>query len=99
MHNKTPPAEVLRLRVPSRFALVVAAAKRARQIREGARPLVDCGSAHPITIALHEIAEGKILVEAHGEVVEAAPEPQEGEATEAAEQSEGVVAPAEQPQE
>ena len=97
MHNRTPPAEVLRLRVPSRFALVVAAAKRARQIREGARPLVDCGSAHPITIALHEIAEGKILVEAHGEVVEAAPEAQEGEPTEAAEQSEEAAESTKEP--
>jgi DNA-directed RNA polymerase subunit omega len=62
MSQIIPPAEVLRGRVRSRFSLVVAAAKRARQLREGARPLVDCGSAHPVTIALHEIAQEKIIV-------------------------------------
>ncbi len=50
-------------KVPSRFSLVVAAAKRARQLNEGATPLVDCGSHHPLTIALYEIAEGKIAVQ------------------------------------
>lgn len=36
------------------------AAKRAKQLREGAPPLVQIESNHPLTIALAEIAAGKI---------------------------------------
>jgi DNA-directed RNA polymerase subunit omega len=36
------------------------AAKRAKQLREGAPPLVNIESNHPLTIALAEIAAGKI---------------------------------------
>ena len=46
----------------SSYDLVVAAAKRARQLRDGARPLVDIDSNNPLTIALQEIAEGKIIL-------------------------------------
>lgn len=53
----------LETRVPSKFSLVVAAAKRARQLQAGATPLVECHSKHPLTIALYEIAEGKLEVE------------------------------------
>lgn len=53
--------------VGSRYTLTVAAAKRARQLREGAIPLVKCRSNHPLTIALHEIAAGKVIVKELGE--------------------------------
>ena len=43
-----------------KFVLSNLAAKRAKQIREGAPPLVRIESNHPLTIALAEIAAGKI---------------------------------------
>lgn len=43
-----------------KFVLSNLAAKRARQIRDGAPPLVRIASNHPLTIALAEIAAGKI---------------------------------------
>jgi DNA-directed RNA polymerase subunit omega len=43
-----------------RFVLSNLAAKRAKQLREGAPPLVRTDSNHPLTIALAEIAAGKI---------------------------------------
>lgn len=43
-----------------KFVLSNLAAKRANQIKEGAPPLVQIDSIHPLTIALAEIAAGKI---------------------------------------
>ena len=45
----------------SKYALVILAAKRARQIKDGARALVPNRSANPLTGALEEIAEGAII--------------------------------------
>ena len=45
----------------SKYALVILAAKRARQIKDGARKLIDTRSANPLTVALEEIAEGQII--------------------------------------
>ena len=42
------------------FVLTNLAAKRAKQIKEGAPPLVRIDSSHPLSIALAEIAAGKI---------------------------------------
>lgn len=53
--------------VGGRFPLVVAAAKRARQLKEGAVPLVKVNSNNELTIALAEIAAGKVVVKAPGE--------------------------------
>ena len=47
----------------SRYTLVAMAAKRARQLLEGAPPLVAIDSTKPVTIALHEIAEGRLVCE------------------------------------
>ncbi len=47
-------------KVDSRYTLVVAAAKRARQITEGAHKLTECDSEKPVTIAINEIDEQKI---------------------------------------
>lgn len=44
----------------SRYTLVIETAKRARQIAQGEEPLVECESENPVTIAAHEIAEGKV---------------------------------------
>lgn len=47
--------------VENRFALVVIAAKRARQILEGAQPKVASRN-KPIVVALREIAQGYVKV-------------------------------------
>jgi DNA-directed RNA polymerase subunit omega len=44
---------------PNRFALIVLAAERARQLAKGARPLVRCDN-KPAVTALREIAAGKV---------------------------------------
>jgi len=46
----------------SSYDLVIAAAKRAKQLRAGARPLVNTDAKNPLTIALQEIAEGSIIL-------------------------------------
>ena len=63
---------------PGRYDMVVAAAKRAQQIKDGARPLVEVDSNNPLTIALHEIAAGKVLAKP-GDSEEAEEEPQRQE--------------------
>ena len=55
-----PPLAVLLSKVDSRYTLVTVAGKRAREIVSGSKPLVDCNSTKPVTIALEEIAQGKI---------------------------------------
>lgn len=45
----------------SKYALVILAAKRARQIKDGARKLIETRSANPLTAALEEIADGAII--------------------------------------
>lgn len=44
----------------SKYTLVVAVAKRARQLVDGQPSMVDIVSIKPVTIAIHEIAEGKL---------------------------------------
>jgi DNA-directed RNA polymerase subunit omega len=46
-------------KVGNRFALVILAAERARQLSKGARALVRCDN-KPAVTALREIAEGKV---------------------------------------
>jgi DNA-directed RNA polymerase subunit omega len=46
-------------KVGNRFALVILAAERARQLSKGARPLLECDN-KPAVTALREIADGKI---------------------------------------
>ena len=48
--------------VGNRFALVILAAERARQISRGAPPLVECDNKSAVT-SLREIAEGKVRFE------------------------------------
>ena len=45
----------------SKYALVILAAKRARQLKDGARHLTESRSANPLTTALEEIAAGAII--------------------------------------
>lgn len=48
--------------VNNRFELVVATAKRARQLSKGEKPLVDNEEASTVTLAADEIADGKVTV-------------------------------------
>lgn len=47
----------------SRYTLVAAAARRARQLLEGEPPVVAIDSNKPVTIALHEIHRGLVRCE------------------------------------
>lgn len=55
-----PPLEALLDRVDNKYALVIVAAKRARQLKDGALPMVDVDTGNPVTIALEEISAGKV---------------------------------------
>ncbi len=58
-----PSLDVLVTKVDSKYTLVVLAAKRAREIMDGANTLVDCKSSKQVTIALEEVAQDKISYE------------------------------------
>ncbi|MEE9570897.1 MAG: DNA-directed RNA polymerase subunit omega [Gammaproteobacteria bacterium] len=47
-------------RIPNMFQLVLVAAKRSRQLANGAEPMVDWENDKPTVVALREIAEGYI---------------------------------------
>ena len=48
-------------KVDSKYSLVVAVSKRARQLIEGEPELVESDSSKPVSVAMQEISEGKIL--------------------------------------
>jgi DNA-directed RNA polymerase subunit omega len=52
-----PSIDELTRKVDSKYSLVVAVAKRARQLQEGARPLTVVRSNKHVSMALQEIAE------------------------------------------
>jgi DNA-directed RNA polymerase subunit omega len=56
-----PSADRLEERVGSKYALVILSAKRARQLKEGLPQLVRGSSGNPLTIALEEVAAGKVV--------------------------------------
>lgn len=58
-----PSIDELLKRVDSKYTLVIAAAKRGRQLREGATPVIECSSRKEVTVGLNEINEGKIEIE------------------------------------
>ena len=58
-----PTIDSMMERVDSKYTLVIAAAKRARQLTAGAEPLKDVPSNKPVSIALCEIGDGKIEYE------------------------------------
>ena len=45
--------------IPNRFEMTLAATYRARQIANGATPMVDVDKDKPVVVALRELAEGK----------------------------------------
>ena len=48
--------------VTSRYSIVMATAKRARQIIAGDEPLVDADGRKPLTIAVQELNDGKLKI-------------------------------------
>lgn len=48
--------------INSRYSLVIAAAKRARQLVNGAQPLVETDSRKPLSIAIEEMYHGKVKI-------------------------------------
>ncbi len=50
-------------RIPNRFQMTLAATYRARQLANGATPLVDAEKDKPTVIALREMALGKVGLE------------------------------------
>ena len=50
-------------KIPNRFQMTLAATYRARQIANGATPMVAAGRDKPTVIALRELAAGKIGIE------------------------------------
>lgn len=74
----------------SRYSIVIAAAKRARQLVDDPNPLTDCDVERSVSIAVKELYEGKIKIttpavceEETEEASEEESEVQEEEATEA----------------
>jgi DNA-directed RNA polymerase subunit omega len=55
-----PSLDVLMKRADCKYTLVAVAAKRAREIKNGETPLVNCQSKKSVTIALEEIAQKRI---------------------------------------
>lgn len=55
-----PSINQLMQKADSRYTLVMLAAKRARQIAEGAHKLTACESEKPVTVAINEIGDDKI---------------------------------------
>jgi DNA-directed RNA polymerase subunit omega len=47
-------------KIPNMFQLVLVAAKRARQLANGAHPMVDWENDKPTVVALREIADGYV---------------------------------------
>lgn len=48
--------------VNSRYSIVLATAKRARQIIDGAKPLADSTCNKPLSVAVEELREGKVKI-------------------------------------
>lgn len=58
-----PTLKTLLEKVDSKYTLVVAVSKRARQIVDGQPKLTKVTSNKPVTVAVNEIAEGKVIYE------------------------------------
>ena len=48
--------------VQSRYSIVLATAKRARQIIAGEEPLVECDGEKPLSTAVQELYQGKVKI-------------------------------------
>ena len=54
--------EDIDIKVNSRYTIVIAAAKRARQLIDGDEPLSDTESGKAVSIAINEMYEGKLAI-------------------------------------
>jgi DNA-directed RNA polymerase subunit omega len=61
--------EKLDNRVTSRYTVVLAAAKRARQLTDGANPLTYAPTDRAVSIAVKEMSEGKLRLRVHEELL------------------------------
>ncbi len=57
-----PTVTELLTKAQNRYELVIATARRARQIAAGAEPLTYVKEDSPVTLAANEIAEGKVTI-------------------------------------
>lgn len=62
-----PTVTELLKRAANRYELVIATARRARQIAAGAEPKTNVKEESPVTLAANEIAEGKVVIEEENE--------------------------------
>jgi len=90
-----PSVDKLEDKADSRYTLVILAARRAKQLKEGAPKLIETKSNNPLTIALEEIAAGKITysVPSHDESISSQPDRDRAEAM--AEAAQQILPPAE----
>ena len=58
-----PSIDKLIMKADSKYTLVIATAKRARMLKEGAPRLIETKKIKDVSVALEEIAEGKISYE------------------------------------
>ena len=58
-----PSIDKLLEKVDSKYTLVIEAAKRGRQLRNGSKKTIDGNFRKEVTTALHEIEQGKIHYE------------------------------------
>lgn len=58
-----PSWKNLLIKGESKYTLVMVTSKRARQIIDGAKPMVETNSNKPVTIAIEELLEGKLEYE------------------------------------
>lgn len=58
-----PTVAELLAKAQNRYELVIATARRARQISMGDEPKTNVKEESPVTLAANEIAEGKVLLE------------------------------------
>ena len=61
MMVKPTVVELLK-KAENRYSLVIATAKRARQISQGSKPMTDKDDVSPVTLAADEIDEGKVKI-------------------------------------
>ena len=64
-----PPMPELLKHIDSRYLLVNVVARRARQIAQEAEDLGEKMDTKPVTLAIHEVAEGKLSVAAADVVI------------------------------
>jgi DNA-directed RNA polymerase subunit omega len=57
-----PSVSELLNKAENRYELVIATARRARQIAEGDEPRTEAKEESPVTLAANEIAEGKVEI-------------------------------------